>query len=211
VGALILGKCTGNIDNDGGSANKAVTSSSPHATEEVLVLQQHLGLSGDLHGCDCWRTQQKAVPVGLQASQAEPAHSKVASALRNVIICISAARATALVLRADWCFAALQALSTHTKIVTAAAKNNLSRQACTNPVPAWAHSLKRVAKALEEPLRECMEIIDEVPKRQRHKMDHASVVYLLANLDSMYYVLLDHSLTAGTMHGRLRRVGVSSA
>ena len=42
----------------------------------------------------------------------------------------------------------------------------------------------------------CLEILDDFPAPNKTRVDPESVVYMVANLDSMYYVLLDHHLTA---------------
>jgi hypothetical protein len=157
----------------------------------------------------CWRTQQAAASEQQKTTQAEPSSSNKAGILRDVVVCISAARAAAFARRADWCFAVLRALHSHTKDLTAAApKDTVVSQPFSSESSryALARELKQVAQSLKDPLGECMEIIDAVPKKQRQSMDHESVVYLLANLDSMYYVLLDHYLTPGTTWHLLLKV-----
>lgn len=73
------------------------------------------------------------------------------------------------------------------------AKESWSEGSVQSPAAA---ALKAAVAALEEPFHTCLEILMESIPLNATLIDAESVVFLLANLDSMYYVLLDHHLTA---------------
>jgi hypothetical protein len=67
---------------------------------------------------------------------------------------------------------------------------------------------RRLSTAIDEPFQVCVEALDEFLPPADVRIDGESVVYLLANLDSIYYVLLDFHLTAGMLCTRLARFGL---
>lgn len=118
----------------------------------------------------------------------------VHTALRNAMANIAASRIAACLLQhKGWCLAPLQALENDIIQLKSYPKESWSEGSMQSPA---AVALKAAVAALEEPFHTCLEILMESIPPSATCIDAESVVFLLANLDSMYYVLLDHHLTA---------------
>lgn len=120
----------------------------------------------------------------------------VKAALRNAMASVAASRVAACVLQhKGWCLAPLQTLENIMIQLKAYSKESEHWPDGGTQSPA-AVALKAAIAGLEEPFQTCLEILIESIPSQSTDIDAESVVFLIANLDSMYYVLLDHHLTA---------------
>eukprot|EP00892_Ulva_mutabilis_P004997 jgi/Ulvmu1/286/UM001_0290.1 len=170
----------------------------PGSQAEVDVLEcgssqaaKDLGIIEDSTACICW-----CRPPELSSSTDDDGLQSVQIALRHAMAAVAASRIAACALQhSGWCIAALQTLETMMTQLKASTKEADSWPDGGAQSPA-AIALKAAVSALEEPFHTCLEILDDFRPPEANKVDAESVVFLIANLDSMYYVLLDHHLTA---------------
>lgn len=163
---------------------------------DVLEIQKCLGIVEDDGACSMWRAVQNPA-----ASQAEPAQDDllqdVRTALRHAVAAIAGSRIAVTVLQhSGWCLAALQGLETCIKALKNGIRNRQVWPDVNKDRSPEASALKAAVKAIMAPFHTCLEILDDFPTPTKTHIDPESVVYMVANLDSMYYVLLDHHLTA---------------
>lgn len=155
--------------------------------------QKCLGVVEDVGACALWRAP---TTQHMAASEADLLHD-VKMALRHAMASISGARISATVLQhSGWCLAALQALETSIKALDAGIRNRQLWPGANKDRSPEAYALKGAVKAIMAPFHTCLEILDDFPAPHSTQIDPESVVYMVANLDSMYYVLLDHHLTS---------------
>lgn len=151
---------------------------------------------------------------------------RACNALRLCMGAIAAARITAVVQKhAGKCHAALQVVGaqlhelravlkqrrtwdtthahapddagSHQTPGTAAFSSATAAAAAEGKRSSVARSIKKALSGLQEPFESCLELLDECLQGQQGGIDDETVCYLMANIDSLYYTLLDHHLTAG--------------
>lgn len=150
-----------------------------------------LGVVEDSAACAYWRH-----PAGLTDNADDSSLQSTRHALRNATAALAASRIAACALEhSGWCLAPLQALEAMMTQLKASTKEPDCWPQGGVQSPA-ALSLKSAVSALEEPFHTCLEILDDFRPPEATRIDAESIVFLIANLDSMYYVLLDHHLTA---------------
>lgn len=122
---------------------------------------------------------------------------EVKMALRHSMAAIAGSRIAVTALQhSGWCLAALQGLETCLKALKAGFRNRQLWPDYSKDSSPEASALKAAVKGIMSPFQTCLEILDDFPVPDKTHIDPESVVYMVANLDSMYYVLLDHHLTA---------------
>lgn len=189
---------------------------------EVLPMQRDLGLAHDAHACTSWGVGA----LSPEAQQAElVAVQRACNALRLCMGAIAAARIAAVALRqAGRCHAALQVVGMQLQELRTVLKQrrlwdaalpcksnaqNDSPSAGPQAVPNGtaavgiedkrtivARSIKKALSGLQEPFESCLELLDDC-LQEEGSIEDETVVYLAANIDSLYYTLLDHHLTSG--------------
>lgn len=149
-----------------------------------------LGVVEDATACACWRLPRELSNTDENVLQS------VERSLRFAVAAVAAGRVAACALQhSGWCLAPLQTLEAMMSQLKASTKDaDLWLDGGVQSPAALA--LKAAVSALEEPFHTCLEILDDFRPPNATKIDTESVVFLIANLDSMYYVLLDHHLTA---------------
>ena len=192
------------------------------ASADTRELQRCLGVTHDTSACAAWgvRTQDMACQA-----DAPSVVGKTCSAVRHCVAGVAAARIAALCLQhAGWCRAALATVGAALADLREVLKQFRSRQRKHVPVDfsclsqssdraeaasvqgALSRSLKMALAAVEEPFESCLELLEDCDGANGAAVDAETVVYVLANLDSIYYVFLDLHLTSGATLIRLRLV-----
>jgi hypothetical protein len=162
----------------------------------VLEISKSLGIVNDDGACAMWHTKQHPAPKHSDAVLQDLLYD-VKMALRHAMASISGSRIAVTVLQhSGWCLAALQGLETSLKVLKSGITNRQLWPDVNKDRSPEAFALKGAVKALMAPYNTCLEILDEFCSQGKTQIDPESVVYIVANLDSMYYVLLDHHLTA---------------
>lgn len=163
---------------------------------DVLETQKCLGIVDDDDACAMWRAVHPPTPPDSPEKGKDLLHN-VKIALRHAMATIAGCRIAVTVLQhSGWCLAALQNLETSLKALKAGIRNRQLWPEVKQDRSPEAFALKGAVKAIMSPFHTCLEILDDFPPPHETPIDPESVVYITANLDSMYYVLLDHHLTA---------------
>ena len=181
-----------------------------HVQSDTSQLQRSLGIVHDATACAQWGITSQDVG---SCAETHAVLARACYAIRHCVAGVAAARIAALCLQhAGWCRAALATVGTALTDLREALKQIRSRQRKHVPVDcsclgrpasttdlqsAMSRSLKMALAAVQDPFESCLEMLEDCDGSENGSIDAETVVYVLANLDSVYYVLLDLHLSSG--------------
>ena len=181
-----------------------------HVQSDTSQLQRSLGIVHDATACAQWGITSQDVG---SCTETHAILARACHAIRHCVAGVAAARIAAVCLQhAGWCRAALATVGTALTDLREALKQIRSRQRKHVPVDcsclgrpastadvqsAISRSLKMALAAVQDPFESCLEMLEDCDGSENDSIDAETVVYVLANLDSVYYVLLDLHLSSG--------------